>query len=160
MATWSELEDVRPELVSRARELFLIEQPDAPGPAGLGYLATIRADGGPRVHPISPAVLDGHLYAFVLRKSPKSRDLGRDPRFALHSWPLPFEADGFDDEEIAFTGRAEAVADPALGERVARAVGDDPASGLVFELYLETALHKHRRGGLTYAVWREDGLLT
>ena len=146
MATWSELESARPELIARARDLFLIEQPDAPGPAGLGYLATIRPDGGPRIHPISPAVLDGRLYAFILRRSPKSRDLARDARFALHSWPLPFGEDSFDDEEIAFTGRAAAIEDEGLRERVARAVGDDPASGVVFELLLETALHKHRRG--------------
>src|SRR5690349_11765879 len=156
MATWSELEAARPELMARARTLFLIEQPDAPGPAGLGYLATIRADGGPRVHPISPAVLDGRLYASIVGGSPKVRDLRRDPRFALHSWPLPFGAESFDDEEVAFTGRAVEVGDRALAERVARTVGDDPETGVVFELLLETALNKHRRGGLTYDVWRED----
>jgi hypothetical protein len=156
MATWGELAAIRPELMARARDLFLIEQPDAPGPAGLAYLATIRADGGPRIHPISPAVLDGHLYAFVVRRSPKAADLVRDPRYALHSWPLPFEADGFDDEEVALTGRAALIDDPNLIGRVAAAVGDDPMSGIVFELAIETALHKHRRGGLTYDVWRAD----
>ena len=45
MASWAELETARPELAARARDLFLIDQPDAPGPAGLGYLSTIRADG-------------------------------------------------------------------------------------------------------------------
>jgi len=157
VATWDELRAARPEMMDRARALFLIDQPDAPGPAGLGYLATIRADGGPRVHPISPAVLDGRLYAFVLRRSPKSADLLRDPRYALHSWPLPFSDDGFDDEELAFTGRARLVEDEELHRRVGQAVGDDPAKGIVLDLDIETALHKHRRGGLTYDVWRADG---
>src|SRR4051795_9390212 len=98
MASWGDMAAARPEIEARARELFLIEQPDAPGPAGLGYLATVPADGGPRVHPISPAVLDGRLYAFIVRGSPKAGDLTRDGRFALHSWPLPFSDDGFDDE--------------------------------------------------------------
>lgn len=154
MASWAELEAARPELVARARELFLIEQPDAPGPAGLGYLATIRADGGPRVHPISPAVLDGRLYAFILRASPKAADLARDPRFALHSWPKPFGDDGFDDEELHLTGHARPVDEPELIARVGAAVGDDPAGGLVFELDLATAMHKNRVGGLRYEVWR------
>ena len=154
MASWEEVRRLRPELMARARALFLIEQPDAPGPAGLGYLATIRPDGGPRVHPISPAVLDGRLYAFILRRSPKAGDLLGDPRFALHSWPVPFSDDGFDDEEVAFTGRVRLVEDETLHEQVGAAVGDDPAKGVVFELDLETALHKHRRGGLTYEVWR------
>ena len=28
---------------------------------GMGYLATIRADGGPRVHPVSPVITDDGL---------------------------------------------------------------------------------------------------
>jgi hypothetical protein len=75
MASWAEMARERPEMEARARELFLIEQPDAPGPAGLGYLATVRADGGPRVHPVSPAVVDGRLYVYCLLSSPKLRDL-------------------------------------------------------------------------------------
>ena len=39
---------------------------------------------------------------------------------------------------------------------VASAVGKDPAKRLVFELEIETALHEHRRGRLTYERWRSD----
>jgi hypothetical protein len=154
MATWTELEAERPELMSRARDLFLIEQPDAPGPAGLGYLATVRPDGGPRVHPISPAVLHGRLFAFVIRRSPKAGDLRRDPRFALHSWPKPFLDDGFDDEECYLAGTAHLVEDEDLRREVGPAVGDDPGSGDVYELDIERAMHKGRAGGLRYDTWR------
>jgi len=154
MATWAEMAAARPAMEARARELFLIEQPDAPGPAGLGYLATIRADGGPRVHPVSPAVLDGRLYLFVLVKSPKVDDLRRDGRYALHSWPKPFTNDGFDDEEFYVSGRATAVADDDLHRRISAAVGDKPESGQSFELDIERAMHKNRVGGLRYEVWR------
>jgi Pyridoxamine 5'-phosphate oxidase len=156
MATWADLATARPEMEAHARELFLIEQPDAPGPAGLGYLATVRADGGPRVHPVSPAVLDGRLYVYVLLRSPKLRDLQRDGRYALHSWPKPFEDDGFDDEEFYLTGRATPVADPELHDRISTAVGDKPESGGSFELDIERAMHKARVGGLGYTVWRGD----
>lgn len=104
--------------------------------------------------PVEGWPVDGRLYAFILRRSPKAVDLLADPRFALHSWPRPFEPDGFDDEVVAFTGRAVLVEDERLHARVGRAVGDDPAKGIVFELDLESALHKHRVGGLTYDVWR------
>ena len=154
MATWAEMAAARPALEARGRELFLIEQPDAPGPAGLGYLATIRADGGPRVHPVSPAVLDGRLYVYVLMKSPKVEDLRRDGRYALHSWPKPFTDDGFDDEEFYVSGRAAAVADDDLHRRISAAVGDKPESGQSFELDIERAMHKNRVGGLRYEVWR------
>jgi hypothetical protein len=154
MSTWADLAAARPAMEARARELFLIEQPDAPGPAGLGYLATVRADGGPRVHPVSPAVLDGRLYVFVLVKSPKIGDLHRDGRYALHSWPKPFTDDGFDDEEFYVSGRATAVTDNDLHRRISAAVGDKPESGQSFELDIERAMHKNRVGGLRYEVWR------
>ena len=154
MATWEDMATARPEMEARARALYLIEQPDAPGPAGLGYLATVRPDGGPRVHPVSPAVLDGRLYVYCLLSSPKLADLRSDGRYALHSWPKPFEDDGFDDEEFYLTGRATAVDDTQLHERVSAAVGDKPESGASFELDIERAMHKARVGGLGYTVWR------
>ncbi|HEX5014543.1 MAG TPA: pyridoxamine 5'-phosphate oxidase family protein [Candidatus Limnocylindrales bacterium] len=154
MATWEDMATAKPEMEARARELYLIEQPDAPGPAGLGYLATVRADGGPRVHPVSPAVLDGRLYVYCLVRSPKLGDLRGDGRYALHSWPKPFEDDGFDDEEFYLTGRATEVDDQELHERVSKAVGDKPESGASFELDIERAMHKARVGGLGYTVWR------
>jgi pyridoxamine 5'-phosphate oxidase-like protein len=156
MASWAEMARERPEMEARARELFLIEQPDAPGPAGLGYLATVRADGGPRVHPVSPAVVDGRLYVYCLLSSPKLRDLRGDGRYALHSWPKPFADDGFDDEEFYLTGRAAPVADAGLHGRISGAVGDKPESGASFELDIERAMHKARVGGLGYTVWRPE----
>lgn len=140
-------------MAERAFELFML----ADGTGGLGYLATVRADGGPRVHPISPVIVDGRLYAFILRHSPKRQDLHRDGRYALHSWPKPFDADRFDDEEAYLTGRAEPIADVELLKRIAAATGDDPATGEIFELSVERAMHKQRVGGLRYTTWRAGG---
>ena len=157
MASWSDLENARPDLAGHGRRLFQIEDPAAPVAAGLGYLATVRAeDGGPRVHPISPAILDGRLYAFIVRTSPKRRDLSTDPRFALHSWPVPFEENAFRDEEFYVTGRARLVEDDAMRQRVAGAVGDAPETGDVFEFDIDRVLFKARPGGrLTYTRWPE-----
>ena len=47
----------------------------------------VRADGGPRVHPVCPQVVDGELWVFVIAQSPKRADLERDGRYALHSFP-------------------------------------------------------------------------
>ena len=154
MATWGEMVAARPELEAAARELFLIGQTDAPGPAGLGYLATVRADGGPRVHPVSPAVLVGRLYVYVLLSSPKLRDLRGDRRYALHSWPKPFGDGGLDDAEFYLTGRAMPVTDAGLHERISAAVGAKPESGASFELDIERAMHNRSVGGSGYTVWR------
>jgi pyridoxamine 5'-phosphate oxidase-like protein len=156
--TWEEFAAAEPDLASRGQQLLLIQDPEAPNEGGLGYLATVRADGGPRVHPISPAIHDGRLYAFIVRSSPKRRDLLRDGRYALHSWPLPFEADSFNDEEFYLTGSATLVEDETVRARIAKAVGDDVTTGVVFELGVERVLHKSRPGGtLTYAKWPRNG---
>jgi Pyridoxamine 5'-phosphate oxidase len=150
--TWRTFARERPDLAAAALPLFLL----AEGKAGLAYLATVRRDGGPRVHPISPVLLDGELYAFVLRRTPKCADLRRDTRFALHSWPKPFEDDAFDDEEFFLRGTVAPVGDERLRRQVAEACGDDPATGDVFRLTIDGAMHKRRVGGLTYTTWRSE----
>jgi Pyridoxamine 5'-phosphate oxidase len=88
----------------------------------LGYLATVRPDGGPRVHPFCPVVAEGGLWAYVLRESPKCNDLRRDPRFALHAFS-PTEVD----DEFFVRGRAEVV-DSDKGLRAAIIAAAVPAS--------------------------------
>ena len=69
-------------------------------------LATVRPDGGPRVHPLCPIVLDGDLYVRV-EEGPKQRDLLRDGRYALHCFPPAANEDAF-----YCTGTATPVEDP------------------------------------------------
>jgi hypothetical protein len=49
MATWSEFEQADPTMAAAGRKLLYQFG------IGLGYLATVRKDGGPRVHPICPS---------------------------------------------------------------------------------------------------------
>jgi hypothetical protein len=104
MITWTEFEKREPGLAAAGRELFYQHG------LGLGFLATVRRDGGPRVHPVCP-VLSGHGLHLVIMPGPKLADLRRDGRYALHSemLPPPREDDGF-----AVSGRVRETADPAL----------------------------------------------
>jgi hypothetical protein len=102
MATWAEFEAAAPDLASKGRMLLYQYGPP------LGYLATVRADGGPRLHPFCPVVAEGGLWGYILRSSPKGADLRRDPRFALHAFP----AKDIDDEFFV-RGRAEVIDPPA-----------------------------------------------
>jgi hypothetical protein len=81
---------------------------------GLAFLATVRADGGPRLHPMCPLLTDSGLYAFIV-PSPKQRDLHRDGRYAMHSFPL-------EDNEDAFylSGAARYVSELETRDRLAR----------------------------------------
>ncbi|SDY21342.1 Pyridoxamine 5'-phosphate oxidase [Micromonospora pattaloongensis] len=107
MASWSDFAADEPRLADAIRSLLQQYGP------GLGYLATVRADGGPRVHPVSPVITDEGLFCFVI-DSPKRRDLERDGRYALHSFP---PEDSNDEAYVA--GRARAVTDPARVARLA-----------------------------------------
>ena len=120
MPTWAEFASSRPDLAEAGRDLFYQVG------VGLGFLATIRTDGGPRVHPMCPLLDDNGMYAFIV-PSPKQRDLRRDGRYALHSFPC-------DDNEDAFcaTGTARLVDDPAVRADL---------SGLFVS---ERALHRRR----------------
>jgi hypothetical protein len=132
--TFGEFAEKATPLAEAARRLLY--QFGANGPA-LAFLATTRADGGPRAHPVCPALFEGGLYVFVIGHSPKRRDLARDGRYALHAFP------GMEDDESFYcTGPALEVRDPELRRRAESGfvhhVKPDEA---LFELRLERVLH-------------------
>jgi len=108
VTTWNDFEREQPALAAAGRRQFY--QWDT----GLGFLATVRADGGPRVHPVCPVISAAGLHVLVVA-GPKRADLRRDGRYALHSEtvPPPRQNDGF-----AVTGRAREVTDPAVRQIV------------------------------------------
>jgi hypothetical protein len=76
----------------------------------LAYLATTRADGSPRVHPVVPVLADGDLFVAIGDWSPKWHDLRRDARCVLHALP------GSRDDE--FMLRCRAYEDPGSVDAV------------------------------------------
>src|ERR1700759_997176 len=114
MASWSDFAAADPSLATALRTLLQQYGP------GMGYLATIRPDGGPRLHPVSPVITDSGLYCFVV-DSPKRRDLLRDGRYALHAYP-PEDSD----DEAYLTGHAVPVQDPAVIASLAGALRASP----------------------------------
>jgi hypothetical protein len=133
MASWSEFAADEPRL---ADEIRLLMQQYGPG---FGYLATVRADGGPRVHPVSPVITDEGLFCFVI-DSPKRRDLERDGRYALHSFP-PEESD----DEAYVAGRARPVTDQARVARVAEIGRAAPqVDWRLFEFTIDVAMLTRR----------------
>ena len=133
MASWSEFVAAEPQLASAIRALLQQYGP------GMAYLATVRPDGAPRVHPVSPVITAESLYCFVV-DSPKRRDLERDGRYALHSYP-PEDSD----DEAYRTGTARPVHDQLAVRRLA---GQLRASSNVdwrlFEFTVDTAMIRWR----------------
>ena len=71
---------------------------------GVAMLATIRADGSPRLDPIEPVFVEGELLIGPGRRTAKARDLRRDPRYALHGMVSGPDAG---DPDVKLYGRVE-----------------------------------------------------
>ena len=155
MARWQEFENQAPEIAEGGRALIYQHG------IGLGYLATVRKDGGPRIHPFCPSIAVGGLYG-LLGPSPKRRDLARDPRAAIHAFP----AEEVDDE-FYLAVRARREPDAAICEAVTavyRATGGNTSDDeLLFEFDIERALlatYKHRGDWPPlYRKWADKGAL-
>lgn len=76
MATWTQFEQAEPDFAARVRRLF-----DA---GRHKTIATLRADGSPRISGIECEFADGELRFGSMTGARKGADLRRDPRFALH----------------------------------------------------------------------------
>jgi Pyridoxamine 5'-phosphate oxidase len=94
VVSWGEFARLRPDLAAAGRELF------QQFGVGLAFLATVRRDGAPRLHPICVIPAEDALYGLII-PSPKLRDLRRDGRYTLHCYPRPDNEDAF-----SLTGRA------------------------------------------------------
>ena len=156
MLTWGDFADAAPEAAGIGRAMLYQVG------VGLGFLGTVRGDGGPRVHPVCPILTDDGLYVFVVQ-SPKRDDLRRDPRYALHAFPT-------DDNEDAFyvTGVAQSTSDPAVRARIAtqylaqeRGMTEDPPGfddEQLFELLVNTCLTTKTTGhgdwNPQHSVWK------
>jgi hypothetical protein len=127
--SWAEYAAAMPDMAAAGLRLLYQYGP------GLGYLATVRADGAPRVHPVCPHVAEGRLWVFVGEPSPKRQDLLRDGRYALHTTGSEDV-----DDEFYVAGRAS----PVTGELVDRVRASLPFNSedddQPFDLTIERAL--------------------
>jgi hypothetical protein len=126
MAVWQDVEQAEPEFARRVRALFDAHKHKT--------IATLRADGSPRISGIESAFEDGDLVFGSMPSSRKGADLRRDPRFALHSATV----DPVEGSEALWPGEAKisgrAIADGPLTE------GPD---GDRFRADIAEAVHTH-----------------
>jgi hypothetical protein len=77
MTAWQDFERAEPEFAQRVRSLFDAHKHKT--------IATLRADGSPRISGIETVFEDGELVFGSMPNARKGADLRRDPRFAVHS---------------------------------------------------------------------------
>ena len=77
--TWSEFEQADPVLAARVLPRLQSHRHT--------IVATLHADGSPRLSGMEAPVRSGHLWLAMTPGSRKAADLARDPRVSLHSAP-------------------------------------------------------------------------
>jgi len=138
MVTWGTFEERAARVAAFGRERV---------DGRVSFLATVRPDGGPRVHPVTPWIADGRLYVRMYRSSPKAADLERDPRYALHS--MMDNDDGIGGE-FSLRGSAVRVDDPGQVAAALSAVGEPGTRPLVlFTFGVDSAMTTEYEGDET-----------
>ncbi len=127
MTSWRDFEQQAPELAAFGRTRF---------GSGVAYLGTVRGDGGPRVHPVTPIIGDA-LFLFMEPASPKGQDLRRDGRYTLH---CAVEDSGGGGGEFYVRGRATLSDDSEMRRRATAVASYEPAERyILFVLSVEFA---------------------
>lgn len=115
MTTWKEFTESAPRIAA----IFSRRHAAA---GNLCMLATLRSDGFPRISPIEPRVFEGQLWVVGMPDTTKFRDLGRDPRFCLHTATVDTEVK---DGDAKLWGVVNDVQDTALQQRWATSLFDE-----------------------------------
>ena len=140
MPTWNDFEREQPAFAARVRALFDARKHKT--------LATLRADGSPRISGIEVEFQDGDLVFGSMPDARKGADLLRDPRFALHG-PTVDPPEG---QPTGWPGEAKVA-----GRAVLVAPADGEPSGEMFRADLhEVVLTRLTEAGdrLLIEVWR------
>ena len=128
MATWGDFEAAHPTLAAFGADR-LNHRP--------AYLATVRSDGRPRVHPVTPIIGGGHLFLFMEPTSPKGRDMRERGWYALHNGVPDTAGTG---GEFYLSGIATFVGDDLLRNIAIQSASYSPIDRyILFELFVNEA---------------------
>lgn len=135
MTSWQQFTQQAPELAAFGKNRFQSE---------VGYLGTLRPDGSPRVHPVTP-IIGEQLFLFMEPTSPKGKDLQRDGRYTLH---CSVENSSGGGGEFYVGGRAALSTDPQMREQAVHASPYKPQDRyILFVLTVEFAFMNVYREG-------------
>ena len=145
MSSWAQFAEQAPELAAFGEARF---------GSGVAYLATVRKDGGPRVHPVTPIIGDD-LFLFMEPTSPKGKDLEREDRYALH---CAVENSNGGNGEFYVMGRATRVHDAEERAKAVAAASYSPADRyILFKLTVERAfMNQYSDEGANIKRWQDE----
>jgi Pyridoxamine 5'-phosphate oxidase len=138
MTAWQDVERTVPEFAQRIRTLFDAHRHKT--------IATLRADGAPRISGIEAVFEGGELAFGSMPNARKGADLRRDPRFALHSATV----DPIEGSEARWPGEAK-----ISGRAIATGPISDGPDGDRFQADIAEVVHTHlnETGTLLVVEW-------
>ena len=135
MTAWRDVQQAAPEFAERVQSLFDAHRHKT--------IATLRADGSPRISGIEVAFTDGELTFGSMANARKGADLRRDPRFALHSATV----DPVEGAEAQWPGEAK-----VSGRAVPAGPVVDGPDGDSFHADITEVVHTHLNEAATLLV--------
>ncbi len=139
---WSILDEQAPDLAGYGKRRL---------DGKVAYLATIKEDGRPRAHPVTPAIGEGHCFVFMEPTSPKAADLINNGWYCIH---CSMSDSSGSSGEFQVSGDACLVEDEKLRSLADElAIFKHPDRYLLFELYITEAMSKSYRSGRPYRMW-------
>lgn len=125
MVNWNEFAEQAPHIAQ-----IFVRRHTATG--NLCFLGTVRSDGYPRISPLEPRLSDGELVIVGMPGTTKFVDLGRDPRFCLHTATVdPHLADG----DVKLWAKARNLQDESFHQRFAQDLLDETGMDLRGEVF-------------------------
>ncbi|MEV4510307.1 pyridoxamine 5'-phosphate oxidase family protein [Dactylosporangium sp. NPDC049525] len=135
MTAWRDVQQAVPEFAQRVQTLFDAHRHKT--------IATLRADGSPRISGIEVVFEDGELVFGSMAHARKGADLRRDPRFALHSATV----DPVEGAEAQWPGEAK-----ISGRAVAAGPVVEGPDGDRFQADVAEVVHTHLNEAATLLV--------
>lgn len=132
---WQDVEQAEPEFAQRVRGLFDAYKHKT--------IATLRADGSPRISGIEADFEDGRLVFGSMPNARKGADLQRDPRFAIHSATV----DPVEGSEAEWPGEAK-----ISGRAIAAGAMTEESEGERFYGDINEVVHTHLNEAATMLV--------
>jgi hypothetical protein len=126
MTAWAEVERTESDFAQRVRALFDAHRHKT--------IATVRADGSPRISGIEAVFGGGELTFGSMPNARKGADLRRDPRFALHSATV----DPLEGSEADWPGEAK-----VSGRAVVAGQTMEGPDGDLFRADISEVVHTH-----------------
>jgi hypothetical protein len=138
VTAWADVERAEPEFAQRVRRLFEARRHKT--------IATVRADGSPRISGIEAVFDDGQLTFGSMPHARKGADLRRDPRFALHSATV----DPVAGSEAQWPGEAKIAGRARAAQQAA-----DAEDGDLFHADVTEVVHTHlnEKGTMLVVEW-------